>query len=246
MIYYFSGTGNSQWVANQLANATGDQARNIIEWLNETPLQEEMQELERIGIVFPIYAWGAPAPVISFLKSLKVSDAAYRYAICTCGDEAGYAMERLKRSFPIQSAWSLIMPNNYIIMYDVDSSEEEMKKVNAAKILLSKIGEEIKNKKTVWEVKHGVLPFIKSYLIQPLFARYACSPDKFTVESKCTSCGLCENLCPMKTIAMKDGRPQWTGDCLQCLACIHHCPVQAIQYGKQTQNKGRYVFGRRS
>lgn len=29
--------------------------------------------------------------------------------------------------------------------------------------------------------------------------------------------------------------------CRQCLACINRCPVQAIQYGKGTVNRGRYT-----
>ncbi|SUY47595.1 4Fe-4S ferredoxin [Clostridium putrefaciens] len=32
----------------------------------------------------------------------------------------------------------------------------------------------------------------------------------------------------------------WGEDCTECLACLHLCPVQAIQYGKGTESKGRY------
>ena len=55
MIYYFSGTGNSQWVAEQLALQTGDVASDLIKTkgdLNCAGLT--------IGLVFPIYAWGIP------------------------------------------------------------------------------------------------------------------------------------------------------------------------------------------
>ena len=44
-----------------------------------------------------------------------------------------------------------------------------------------------------------------------------------------------------ETIAMAEGRPVWQGHCVQCLACLHRCPVTAVQYGKKTANKGRYV-----
>jgi NAD-dependent dihydropyrimidine dehydrogenase PreA subunit len=39
---------------------------------------------------------------------------------------------------------------------------------------------------------------------------------------------------------MKD-LPVWGKECTQCLACIHRCPVQAIEYGKATIGKRRYV-----
>jgi NAD-dependent dihydropyrimidine dehydrogenase PreA subunit len=37
------------------------------------------------------------------------------------------------------------------------------------------------------------------------------------------------------------GRPAWEGQCTLCLACLHRCPAEAIQYGKETVGKGRYV-----
>jgi len=40
---------------------------------------------------------------------------------------------------------------------------------------------------------------------------------------------------------MKANKPQWIGDnCDCCLACLHRCPKQVIQYGKRTEKKGRY------
>ena len=41
---------------------------------------------------------------------------------------------------------------------------------------------------------------------------------------------------------MTDGRPVWTKNkCLKCCGCINRCPVSAIQYGKRTASRGRYV-----
>ena len=43
-------------------------------------------------------------------------------------------------------------------------------------------------------------------------------------------------------IEMIAGRPVWTEDqCNMCLACINRCPAKAIQYGKKTEKRGRYV-----
>ena len=65
MIFYFSGTGNSKWVAEQLAAKTDDTAINLTKLTNVPSIDHET-----IGIVFPIYAWGAPEPVIEFLSKL--------------------------------------------------------------------------------------------------------------------------------------------------------------------------------
>ena len=88
MIFYFSGTGNSAWVAQQLARLTGDQAYDIAT-LAEMP---DMQAAKQIGFAFPIYAWGAPEPMVAFAKKL-VKTQAFTFGVCTCGAEAGLAMK---------------------------------------------------------------------------------------------------------------------------------------------------------
>jgi len=49
-------------------------------------------------------------------------------------------------------------------------------------------------------------------------------------------------VCPIETISMKNGKPVWGKACTQCTACIHHCPVEAIQDGNKTRENGRYTF----
>ena len=242
MIFYFSGTGNSAWVAKQIAAGTDDIAIDIGELIKSAGTQVVPEKAERIGIVFPVYAWGAPNPVIQFAKKLKAEKDVYRFAVCTCGDEAGLSLRRFSRNFPLDGAWSVIMPNNYIFMYDLDSPDLARRKVNNAKTKIPEICEAIRSKKKVWDVYKGPFPYAKSYLINPLFKRFTGNPKGFEVESSCISCGLCEKKCPLGNISIKGGKPEWGKNCTQCLACIHHCPVQAIQYGKSTKNKGRYIF----
>jgi ferredoxin len=67
----------------------------------------------------------------------------------------------------------------------------------------------------------------------------------FHADDRCISCGLCERICPVSTIAMRDGRPVWTDShCAHCMACIHNCPKGAIEYGDVTQEKRRYTFAK--
>ena len=65
---------------------------------------------------------------------------------------------------------------------------------------------------------------------------------KFYATNACTSCGLCEEICPSETIQLSSGKPEWINDkCSHCSACINRCPTKAIQYGNATKKRGRYV-----
>lgn len=68
------------------------------------------------------------------------------------------------------------------------------------------------------------------------------STSEFFALPTCISCGQCADLCPTNTITIIEGAPRWAElGCTQCLACLHRCPVNAIQYGAKTERRGRYV-----
>ncbi len=37
---------------------------------------------------------------------------------------------------------------------------------------------------------------------------------------------------------MEERRPVWQHNCERCLACIHWCPCEAIEYGKKQSDAG--------
>ena len=44
----------------------------------------------------------------------------------------------------------------------------------------------------------------------------------------------------MSCIHIVDHEPVWEGDCTMCLACLHRCPHNAVEYADQTLRKKRY------
>ncbi len=243
MIFYFSGTGNSQWIAEQLASLTGDQAQSIPDLIRDGPTAVFIGADSNVGIVFPVYAWGAPLLVERFCKSITISEGAYAYAVCTCGDEAGNAMKRLKRIFPFQSAWSFAMPNNYILGFDVDTKAMEQSKITKARERLTLVAEQILARKTLYDVHAGAAAGVKTALIRPMFNMFARRTKPFYATNECNGCKRCERGCPVGAITMQHGKPTWVRKhCTQCMACINRCPKAAIQYGKGTVTRGRYSF----
>lgn len=243
MIFYFTGNGNSRYVAECLARKTSDETIDISRILKGEGDVPDLSKETRVGVVFPVHSWYAPRPVVNFLSRLSVPASAYRFAVCTCGDNAGCCMERLSKIFPVQGAWSVTMPNTYIPMFDLDTEELALEKLSAANGRIGNIAESVLRGQTVRDVLHGSGAWIKTYVVNPLFVRFVISPSKFSVGCSCNSCRLCAKRCPVGNIEMKDGRPVWGAACIHCMACVHSCPQTAIQYGSATVSRGRYSLG---
>lgn len=239
MIFYFSGTGNSQWVAEQIAACTGDSTCDIMTQKEPPALQKETQ----IGLVFPVYAWGAPEPMVRFVKTLEKTDA-FSFGVCTCGSEAGYAMKKLSALFPLRSSYSLVMPNNYIIGAEVDDEQAVRQKLHKARQEIQVISREILDRKPVYRVQEGAMAGLKSSLVNWGFQRFARSTKHFHTIDQCNGCGQCARECPAGTISMENERPVWGKACFQCLRCINACPQRAIEYGNATASRGRYTIQR--
>ena len=250
MIFYFSGTGNSLYAARLIAEHNNDRIISISEeMLQEKDRYEyKLEEEESIGFVFPIYAWGPPRMVIDFISRLSVPDADdhYVYSLATCGENIGNTMKVLgkalhSRGMKLHSAFSVVMPNNYNLLGDVDSREVAERKLDLAEEQIRDISKVIEAKQTgVFRIRKGPVPFILTGVINPLFNQHALDASRFYATDACTACGLCQDICPTRNIHV-EGKPAWGSNCTQCLACINHCPVRAIEYGKYTLKKGRYV-----
>lgn len=237
MIFCFSGTGNSAWAARQLAHLTDDTACDIT-GLNELP---DLTDARQIGFVFPVYAWGAPEIMADFAKKLPATRA-FTFGVCTCGEDAGHAMKRFSRLYPLSSSYSLRMPNNYILGSDTDGEDEILKKIAAARAELERMAREIRHQEQVYRVHEGAVAGLKSGLVNYGFNRFARSAKPFSAGETCNGCGQCAAHCPAHAITLREGKPVWAAQCCQCMRCINQCPRQAIQYGKATAGRRRYTI----
>lgn len=268
MIFYFSGTGNSKWVAENLADLLHEKTADIsvlnFESAGNKEYKNYIEEIaqgikndEYIGFVFPVYAWGAPEIVTDFAKKLKKSlgnankfgDAAdnpegktFTFALATCGEEAGYTLKNFSKIIPLKSSYSLVMPNNYVVGSDLEDEGTVLSVLRNAKEEVKRMAEELIAKKEVCRVHEGSAAGLKSGLVNFGFNKFARSTKSFYTTDACTGCGLCAKNCPTHTITMENNRPVWGSQCYQCLKCINRCPAAAIQYGKATETRGRYTI----
>lgn len=242
MIYYFSGTGNSLYVARHLADALGERLCPM-QLSSVSNLKEQADE--SVGLVFPVYAWGIPSVVEAFAKAFPKGAKPFLYAVMTCGDDMGYTDRVLEKALgrQLDAAFSVLMPDVYVCLpgFDVDSNEECREKFRGEETKVKEIAECIKAKKQVRLLKRGPFPWVKTYVLRPLFNRFLVTDKYFhTDASKCIACGRCSKTCPVGNILIIDDLPRWQSHCAGCLACYHACPYHAINFGKMTQHKGQY------
>ena len=248
MIFYFSGTGNSRWVAGMLADLLHDE---LVPMAEESSLSAtySWKPGEKVGFVFPVYAWAPPKLVLDFIARVKMEKPEYLYFVCTCGDDTGKTGEVFvkalkERCWDCQAGYSVTMPNTYVSLpgFDVDDPDTERMKVQHAKARVEFIADELAKKVRMasFNCHEGAVPFLKTYVIRPFFNRFLMSPEPFRATDACISCKRCEKKCPVHNIKVEAGGPCWGNHCTQCLACYHVCPVHAIRYGNRTEGKGQY------
>lgn len=239
-------------------NISADEAAGNSKYLSATDSHAERCDTptKSVGFVFPVYAWGVPPIVMDFISRLPEmfieSISEHRipvWCVATCGDETGMAVEMLrkalgKRNLPLTGAWSLIMPNVYVLLpgFGVDSKEVEERKLSEAVVRIEHIASCINEGMWEEDVHLGPWPRVKTSVVYPLFKRWGVNTKKWHYTDACIGCGKCVKACPVGNIAMTEGHPLWGTDCTSCCACYHVCPTRAAQYGSVTRNAGQYYY----
>jgi len=245
MIFWFSGTGNTRRAALELARCTGDRAVSMADAVRDGAFTYSLGAGEPLGIVVPVYFWGIPAMAHTFLSQLKFADGQkpdYVYAVLVAGGSACNAVKHIQDYIEVDYWTELLMPDNYILMYDMKHPDDVRKRLREAEANIGKIYNAVRRRETM---KRGSSPGLFSgVLTKQVYKSYekkrVTAPFR-VMEDRCTACGKCAELCPDRIIELRDGKPVWTAEkCDQCLACLHRCPTEAIQYGDKTVNRRRY------
>lgn len=239
MIFYFSGTGNSKYVA---ASMTDKELVSIGDANKNREYKYDIKEDEAVGFVFPVYYEGVPKPVLEFVRNMELNGSiAYLYCILTHGGGPGGAgtmlrQELSKKGLTLDACFDVIMPSNYIMFSDLKPDGILQERLHNAPRLVADIKASVDNRERSlpsWTKLDEVLTASMTFL---------CEKDmpvkKFYADGKCTGCGMCAKECPAGLIQMENGRPKWTEDkcvrCMSCLKCAH------VQYGRATKNRRRY------
>ncbi len=246
MVLYFSGTGNSRYVAGRVARALREPLGSLNERIKDgdyTPVEAG----ERLIVVTPTYAWRIPRLVENQLRKTKFPGAKRAWFIMTCGSEIGNA-EKYNRALCREMGLSymgtaqVVMPENYIALFGVPGAEEARQIVARAEPDIDRAIAALAAGGPFAPARDNLYDRVVSGPVNPIFYAFIVKDRAFVAGDGCTGCGLCARLCPTNNIVLRDGKPAWGGNCTHCMACICHCPAEAIEYGKKSVGKVRYRF----
>ena len=246
IIYYFTGTGNSLAAAKKIAAALGDCQLVPIASLAKTS-GDIVPQAERVGIICPVYFSGLPLMVASFAARLDPAAGTYVFAVITHGgggESAALrqldALLRKRRGRGLDAGLGVVMPGNYILMYESPKGKEQEEILAKADAEIGVITGPVSRCERR-RLPSSLVSRVLYTLLYPWFKSHAHTDDKkFSVTDKCTSCGICVAICPVNNIELVDKKPVWKHHCELCCGCIHLCPVEAIQAGSRTAARQRY------
>lgn len=245
MIIYFSGTGNSRFVAKELGKLLEDDVISI-NALFKTHQKGNFHSQKSFVFVNPCHMSRMPMDVENFLMESHFSGHKDAYFIFTAGQAIGNAYRYCQKicqhhGLVYKGTQAIQMSANYVVMYDVLDRKHAYDKAKGALKDIQKIANVIKQNDTL---KNDQLRGHKMYgMMAPIFRRFMVNDHKFSVKkSECIQCHQCVDVCPFGNIHLIDGEPVWNGHCMHCMACINICPQKIIQYGHQTQKRNRYYL----
>ena len=263
-IYYFSGTGNSLHIAEELQKRIPDSSLIPIVGLLD---KEAVQVKGKIvGFIFPVHALTIPIVVEKFIKNTDFSSAEYLFAIATREGTVFRGFERMNRLLRKKNKQ---LSSHFIInMYSNESRHKgykvptELELLLLEKVYLEKLDtiQDIISNKMLHTEKdseytidfghHRIINYIleKLVLTSMTLSEYIGGVNYFYKDTMCTGCGICEKVCLSKKIKMVENKPVWQKKvfCYMCFACLNFCPAKSVQIKdipgvkSCTKENGRY------
>lgn len=251
LLIYFSGTGNTKYIAQCIKNEFINEKDTITMYSIEEHFKINPSEYNFLILGSPKFYEYTPK---FFMKWIKENLPAAQIPMETIVFCTGCAptktsfkdIEKIlfKKKYIVVMTKTFQMPNNYLIgkyrgtpkekysQYYKNSKEKAINLVNNFK-------NNIYSKETIGFIISGLFKNI-SYLCS---SKTSSKAKNFSVNLNCTSCGLCEQCCPTQNIKIIDGKITFGDKCIFCTRCVNSCPTNAILYNNKIPEQ--YLFNKK-
>lgn len=235
MVFYFTATGNSLYVAKCIE----EYPVSIPQAIKNSSIYSDNQ----IGIVCPVYCGEIPNTVKEFLKKSKF-ETKYMYLILTYGNSASDCPEFAYNEFKalginFDYIDTVHCVDNYLPVFDM-AEEKKIDKDTDAQIahIIKNIRLMKKGVPTATDADRKLHKQVATLnKIIPSFN----NGKMIKITDKCIGCKVCEKVCPTgNIIVLTDYAQRRSKKCEYCLACVHACPQKAIIIKHEKNKNERY------
>jgi ferredoxin len=242
-IYFFSGTGNTLFLAKELKKRIPETILIPIAALRDSKVV--IPKRRKIGFCFPNHGGQIPVAMKMFIKKLKLKGDEYLFALVSSGGTGCNAFATIdkiikRKGQQLNGKFLINVPSFNPKTDDVTSfpanAELEAFKISVPE-KLDTIADAINQtiNLTKLDVPPYQLPWIIERILAPMvlsiYERYpSFLKDYFYVDPRCTGCGVCEQVCPTGRIKVEK-EPVWNSkiQCYTCHACLAFCSEGSIQ-----------------
>lgn len=250
MILYYSATGNTEYIAQELAKQLNDECINLLPRIKQQDYST-LHSDKPFVICAPVYVCEMPRFLDAYLKKQTFTGNKDVYFIFTSGGYCGISGQLAKwifhkKNMRYMGHAEFKMPRNYIAndSYPMLEKAEVEKRILDSREKITPTADIIKSGGKLKARHIFLFETIITLPFNPVWSKYKLVAKDFHCQGNCVGCGKCVTLCPLNNIELKDKKPVWGNHCSHCMACIGNCPTRAIEYGTITQTKEQYNFGK--
>lgn len=231
-IYYFSGTNNTKWVGENIANYYRSEGHDVhLQSIEET---DKPQKADLIVIGGPIYAGNMPEKLIRWvLRNIPKTTSANAIVYSTstgllnANGTTSIGKKLIKKGYNLLGALKYQMPRNYYFgKYERQTYEENIYTIKVVKETLTADLVSC-NHATRIAIEEKVIGHDLMAELMSVMTKFM--GKKYEVSDQCIKCNKCVKGCPTQNIVMKD-LPTYELNCMMCTRCLHNCPMNAISY----------------
>lgn len=238
-IYYFSGTGNTELVANMIREEfiqLGYLPELIrMEDVLKKKLVIDSDKYDFVGIGSQIIGYGTTKTVFDFIKALPKTSGKKTFVFRTAGGVAPInynaskpMIKKLKnKGYDVFHERVFSLGSNWVVRFSDDAMHQlyEATKKKAG-IMCQEV---IQGKQRI--LKTTLMLKLKMGLIRTLaYPILQLVGKDYTVNTSCTHCGHCIKNCPSDNIYEKKGKIKFKASCNSCMRCYYNCPKNAIKF----------------
>ena len=231
---YFSGTGNTRFVADNFSKKTDAECHSIEEDLD---FGAAIARHERICFSYPIYGSCVPRIMEDFVRRHRSALIGKEFVIlCTqllfSGDGARTFTDLLKGvDHRVVYAAHINMPNNIcnVPILPVAGPERIEKYKRNALTALDRISDDLR-RGVVHRKGFNSFSMLLGLLTHRLYFRSVMphARKSVRVSPACNLCLQCVRACPVQNLKAESGRIVPKDNCTLCYRCVNLCPKKAI------------------